>query len=144
MIKLIKDPLKSYWKSSEAHCGGLMPLGMSMESQIALKKRELEALKRITSLTDEMKVQLDGLAEQVCQMESNAETVSEVMRNWNSIMRSISQASLSLLQYAEGDYEVGAWAPETGENDGSQGREPTRTTPLPETLVRIRVDETEN
>lgn len=116
---------------------------MSMEGQIALKKRELEALKRITALTDEMKVQLDGLAGQVCQMESNAETVSEVMRNWNSIMRSISQAGLSLLQYAEGDYEVGAWAPETRENDGSQ-REPARTTPLPETLVRIRVDETEN
>lgn len=117
---------------------------MSMESQVAAKRRELEALKRITSLTDEMKLQLDALAGQVSQMENNAETVSEVMRNWNSIVRSISQAGLSLLQYAEGDYEVGAWAPQGKPKDEPQSNEPAGATPLPETLVRIRVDETEN
>lgn len=118
---------------------------MLIESQIASKRAELEALKKITSLTDEMKLQLDELAGQVCQMESNAETVSEVMRNWNSIVRSISQAGLSLLQYAEGDYEVGKWAPPAKEGEeGLPVKDPVGTAPLPETLVRIRVDEAEN
>lgn len=114
---------------------------VSLEEQILCKRRELAALKRITGLTEETKLQLDELAGQVRQMQSNAETVSEVMRNWNSIMRSISQAGLSLLQYADGDYEVGAWAPEDDNNDEERGN-PTEP-PLPETLVRIRVGETD-
>lgn len=116
----------------------------SLEEQIRYKRRELEALKRITALTEQTKTQLDELAGQVRLMHSNAETVSEVMQNWNSIMRSISQAGLSLLQYVDGDYEVGAWA--TGDNDNTKERgDPAAPveTPLPETLVRIRVDETD-
>lgn len=116
---------------------------LPLEDQIRSKRRELGALKRITALTEETKLQLDELAGQVRQMQSNAETVSEVMRNWNSIMRSISQAGLSLLQYADGDYEVGAWAPQSNENDEEEASAGTADAPLPETLVRIRVDETD-
>lgn len=109
-----------------------------MDDQLEAKKRELEALKKITALTDEMKLQLDELAGQVHQMNSNAASVSRVLENWNSITRSISLAGLSLLQYAEGDYEVGAW--KNNDNNEDMEQEDSHG-PLPETLVRIRMDE---
>lgn len=109
-----------------------------MDDQLEAKKRELEALKKITALTDEMKLQLDELAGQVHQMNSNAASVSRVLENWNSITRSISLAGLSLLQYAEGDYEVGAWK-NSGNNEDMEQEDSHG--PLPETLVRIRMDE---
>lgn len=112
---------------------------LSLEEQVEAKKRELEALKRITTLTDDMKLQLDELAGQVRQMNSNATSVSRVMENWNSISRSISLAGLSLLQYAEGDYEVGAWRHDNNRRN-EEGPEDGHG-PLPETLVRIRMDE---
>lgn len=117
---------------------------VSLDTQIACKKQELEALKKITALTDSMKLQLDELAGQVRQMQSNAETVSQVMENWNSITKSISQAGLSLLQYAEGDYEVGVWAAGNKGDDHKESVQRNVDTPLPETLVRIRVDEEDN
>lgn len=115
---------------------------MSLDSQVALKKQELEALKKITELTDTMKSQLDGMANQVEHMESNAETVSKVLENWDSITRSISQAGLSLLQYTEGDYEVGIWK-SNNKNEDESDKKNDQEIPLPETLVRIRVDDQE-
>lgn len=117
---------------------------MPLEEQIEVKKRELEALKKITALTDDMRLHLDELAGQVRQMNSNATSVSKVMENWNSISRSISLAGLSLLQYAEGDYEVGAWKNNNNNNNNNrkEGEEPEDGHgPLPETLVRIRMDD---
>ncbi|AQZ11919.1 DAD2 (YKR083C) [Zygosaccharomyces parabailii] len=111
---------------------------LHMEEQLEAKKKELEALKKITALTDEMKVQLEELSGQIRQMNSNAASVSQVLENWNSITRSISLAGLSLLQYAEGDYEVGVWKSESKNKD----EEPVDGHgPLPETLVRIRMNE---
>ncbi|AMD21225.1 HEL055Wp [Eremothecium sinecaudum] len=96
------------------------------------KKQELAYLQHITKLTDRLKLQLDKLSEQIKQMHDNAECVSEIMKNWDSIIKSISQASLSLLQYTENDYEFGSW--DTTNRDNSEN-EP----PLPETLVRVKV-----
>ncbi|GCE98350.1 DASH complex subunit dad2 [Zygosaccharomyces mellis] len=136
-----------------------------LEDQIEAKRKELEALKRITALTDDMKFNLDELAGQVRQINSNATSVSKVMENWNSISRSISLAGLSLLQYAEGDYEVGAWKKnynsngnqnnnsndnnnnDSNNNDNNNNSNKDREEPkdgqgpLPETLVRIRMDD---
>ncbi|CAR25939.1 hypothetical protein ZYGR_0A05090 [Zygosaccharomyces rouxii] len=119
---------------------------LPLEEQIEAKKRELEALKKITALTDDMKLQLDELAGQVRQMNSNATSVSRVMENWNSISRSISLAGLSLLQYAEGDYEVGAWKKDKNNNNSNNNKQDEEEPedghgPLPETLVRIRMDD---
>lgn len=121
---------------------------LPLEEQIECKKRELEALKKITALTDDMKTHLDELAGQVLEMNSNATSVSKVMENWNSISRSISLAGLSLLQYAEGDYEVGSWNNNNNNGDNNhsnqkkdeEGLEDSHG-PLPETLVRIRMDD---
>lgn len=111
---------------------------MPLEDQIASKRRELEALKKINTLTNSMRLQLDGLAVEVKKMHENAENTANVMKNWDSIVRSISQASLSLLQYSEGDYEVGIWDQDQKRSD--EREESESEPPLPETLVRVKVD----
>ncbi|CEP60736.1 Dad2p LALA0_S01e17788g [Lachancea lanzarotensis] len=114
---------------------------MILRDQIVAKQKELNALKQINTQTESMRSQLDALAVEVANMHQNAENVAQVMQNWDSIVRSISQASLSLLQYSERDYEVGAWKQETADSE-QQGSSPkdTADAPLPETLVRIKVD----
>lgn len=108
---------------------------MSSLSELEVKKRELDQLKQISALTQRLKTQLDDLSIQVKQMQDNAGVVEEVISNWDSVLRSVSQASISLLQYTEKDYEVGRWATSTVE--GSSDKDP----PLPETLVRIKATE---
>ncbi|CUS24816.1 LAQU0S20e00518g1_1 [Lachancea quebecensis] len=115
---------------------------MPLEDQIASKKRELEALKKINTLTKSMRLQLDDLAVEVKKMHENADNTANVMKNWDSIVRSISQASLSLLQYSEGDYEIGIWGQDQRRND--EREESENEPPLPETLVRVRVDNDES
>ncbi|CAI4034836.1 hypothetical protein SMKI_11G2880 [Saccharomyces mikatae IFO 1815] len=128
----------------------------SIDEQIATKQKELHSLQKITSLTDGLKIQLTELNKRVKEMGTNAESVAELMNNWDSIINNISQASLGLLQYAEGDYEIGPWKdfkrsePEpSGETDpGTQRTDKNSESngddedlvPLPETMVRIRVD----
>lgn len=108
-----------------------------LEEKKLSKQRELAALKRITSLTDDMRKQLDGLSEQVDQIHSNAGSVANVMANWDSIRKYISEASLGLLQYAEGDYEVGMW---DSNKKTTTDEDQDNTEPLPEALVRISVN----
>ena len=110
-------------------------LKRTMEDEIRIKRQELEALKKITGLTDTMKEHLDELSIQVLTMHSNAGTVAQVLSNWDSILKSISQASLGLQKYTEGDYNTGVW------DDNNSAREnDKKEMPLPETLVRMRVD----
>ncbi|SCU85532.1 LAFA_0D16226g1_1 [Lachancea sp. 'fantastica'] len=117
---------------------------MILKEQILAKQKELSALKKINALTDSMRSQLDALAVEVAGMHQNAENVAQVMQNWDSIVRSISQASLSLLQYSERDYEVGAWKQETTDSEQqTSSQQNTAEAPLPETLVRIKVDKDE-
>lgn len=114
-----------------------------LEEKKLYKQRELAALKKITALTDEMRKQLDGLSEQVDQIHSNAGSVANVMANWDSIRKYISEASLGLLQYAEGDYEVGMWEgnkKKTAEDEDKKSDEESNVEPLPEALVRISVN----
>ncbi|CAI4045582.1 hypothetical protein N7582_003608 [Saccharomyces uvarum] len=128
----------------------------SIDEQIVTKRKELQSLQKITSLTDGLKLQLVELNEQVKEIGTNAEAVAQLMNNWDSIINNISQASLGLLQYAEGDYEIGPWedskkseseqqrekdleSHEENENDDDNDEEEDLV-PLPETMVRIRVD----
>ncbi|QHS74669.1 Dad2p [Saccharomyces paradoxus] len=128
----------------------------SIDEQITTKRKELQSLQKITSLTDGLKIQLTELNDQIKEMGTNAESVAQLMNNWDSIINNISQASLGLLQYAEGDYEIGPWKDskknesersdeagiETQESDkNNEGNdEDEDLVPLPETMVRIRVD----
>ena len=128
----------------------------SIDEQIAIKRKELQSLQKITSLTDGLKIQLTELNEQIKEMGMNADSVAQLMNNWDSIINNISQASLGLLQYAEGDYEIGPWkdskkkeseqSNETGleaqgnDKNDEDNDEDEDLVPLPETMVRIRVD----
>ncbi|CAI4046771.1 hypothetical protein SUVZ_11G2920 [Saccharomyces uvarum] len=124
----------------------------SIDEQIITKRKELQSLQKITNLTDGLKLQLVELNEQVKEMGTNAEAVAQLMNNWDSIINNISQASLGLLQYAEGDYEIGPWE-DSKKSESEQQREKDLESheendndeeedlvPLPETMVRIRVD----
>ncbi|EJS42843.1 dad2p [Saccharomyces arboricola H-6] len=128
----------------------------SVDEQIITKRKELQSLQKITSLTDGLKHQLVELNERVKEMGTNAESVAQLMNNWDSIINNISQASLGLLQYAEGDYEIGPWKDSkkdeseqpdeisseshgSDENNGNNDKDEDLV-PLPETMVRIRVD----
>ncbi|QEU58575.1 Dad2 [Kluyveromyces lactis] len=127
---------------------------MAFETEIEAKRRELNYLKHVSALTQKLKAQLDELSVQVAQMNSNAVTVKDVMANWDSVLRSISQASISLLQYTENDYETGKWASKeehrtqqgtedesaaSESSDDNQQRQQDQLPPLPETLVRVKV-----
>lgn len=99
---------------------------MSLKEQAASKQRELDALKKITALTDTMKLQLDELNQQVKNIENNGKTVADVLSVWDSVTKSISEAGLGLLRYVEKDYEA-HW---DKDSDGM---------PLPEPLVRVYI-----
>ncbi|CDO91880.1 unnamed protein product [Kluyveromyces dobzhanskii CBS 2104] len=136
---------------------------MAYENEIESKRRELNYLKHVSALTKRLKLQLDELSVQVAQMNSNAMNVKDVMANWDSVLRSISQASISLLQYTENDYETGKWTnksvdrsneyQDTQQKSGSDSPESDlldaderkkqrdQVPPLPETLVRVKVAE---
>lgn len=94
----------------------------SIDEQIAIKRKELQSLQKITSLTDGLKIQLIELNEQIKEMGMNADSVAQLMNNWDSIINNISQASLGLLQYAEGDYEIGPWK-DSKKNESEQSNE---------------------
>ncbi|CCE64965.1 hypothetical protein TPHA_0J01430 [Tetrapisispora phaffii CBS 4417] len=114
----------------------------SIEAQIENKRQEFEALKKIVGLTDTMKVQLDALSNEVTQMHSNADSVSQIMLHWDSIMQYISQASLGLQKYSEGDYNVGTWDDSKTSKDKQEDKEQKESElPLPETLIRMKIDQ---
>ncbi|CCH58714.1 hypothetical protein TBLA_0A09270 [Henningerozyma blattae CBS 6284] len=111
----------------------------SLEHILREKTAELQALKQITSLTDNLKVELEQMAIQTSKIRDNSASVSEVTDHWNSILRSISQASLKILQYTQSDYEVGSWKNENNATEKDEDKD--NAVPLPETLVRIRTDD---
>lgn len=116
---------------------------LSLQEQAQQKQLELNNLKNITELTDRLKTELDILSKQVKQMHQSADTVADVMKNWDSIIRSISQASLGLLQYAESDYEVDQSQARVDDDDDDNDLDGNdHKLPLPEALVRIGVNKT--
>ncbi|CCF57856.1 hypothetical protein KAFR_0D02090 [Kazachstania africana CBS 2517] len=126
-----------------------------LREQLLSKERELAALKKIAALTDTMKLQLNELSDEVKQIEGNAQRVNDVMSIWNSVTRSISEASLGLLRYVEKDYEVGIWDDDNVDGDisktnssndeamdkSSEEIRQQKEIPLPETLVRVPINE---
>lgn len=109
----------------------------SRQNTLIEKQKELESLRQLATLTENLKHELDDLSNSASKINSNAEDVRNVTDHWNSIMRSISQASLKILQYASSDYEVDPWK-NLDDNKGKQDMQNKDEIPLPETLVRIR------
>lgn len=95
-----------------------------IQQKIAEKKAELENLNEIKKFTSILTNQLDELENKLDYMADGTESVALVLSNWQNVVKSVSLASLGLLKYSEKDYETG--------------------TPLPECLVRIKLDKDDN
>lgn len=95
-----------------------------IQQKIAEKKAELENLNEIKKFTSILTNQLDDLENKLDYMAEGTESVALVLSNWQNVVKSVSLASLGLLKYSEKDYETG--------------------TPLPECLVRIKLDKDDN
>ncbi|ODQ62331.1 hypothetical protein WICANDRAFT_25746 [Wickerhamomyces anomalus NRRL Y-366-8] len=96
---------------------------MSLQQRISEKRKELDSLNQIKQLSENLATQLEQLEAKLDTLSEGSESVAIVLSNWNNIIKSASLASMSLQNYTEGDYE--------NKDDP----------PLPETLVRLRIDE---
>lgn len=90
------------------------------ERKIAEKRQDLLRLQEFKQLTEKLADQLESIGDQLEIMKDGSESVALILSNWQSIVNSISMASLGLMKYSKQDYETGA--------------------PLPETLIRVRLD----
>ncbi|ODQ81130.1 hypothetical protein BABINDRAFT_12389 [Babjeviella inositovora NRRL Y-12698] len=86
------------------------------------KKDELAKLIQVKEYSEVLGNQLELLQEKLSTMADGTEALSLVLSNWDSIIQSVSLASMGLMKYSENDYE--------------NEEEP----PLPETLVRMRLE----
>ncbi|ANZ76577.1 BA75_03509T0 [Komagataella pastoris] len=94
-----------------------------LETRIQQKQQELESYKQIKELTSALAVSLSKLEEKLATLTDGTEAVSVVLSNWNHIVKASSLASMGLFKFSEQDYEN------------------IDNPPLPETLVRFRLNE---
>lgn len=92
----------------------------SLQSRIEDKREELENLQELKKFTGILVSQLEQIEEKFETMADGAESVALVLSNWKSVMNSVSLASLGLLKYSSKDFK--------------------ESVPLPECLVRIKLD----
>ncbi|ODV78060.1 DASH complex, subunit Dad2 [Suhomyces tanzawaensis NRRL Y-17324] len=87
------------------------------------KRADLEMLQEFRQLTAELATNLELVGDKLEHMKGGTESVALILANWQNVVKSISLASLGLMKYSESDYESRA--------------------PLPEALVRIKLDKEE-
>jgi DASH complex subunit DAD2 len=92
--------------------------------KIAEKRADLQKLQEFRQLTNELATSLEQVGEKLDIMKDGTESVSLILANWQNVVKSISLASLGLMKYSDQDYEI--------------------KTPLPEALVRIKLDKDED
>lgn len=96
---------------------------LSLQLVVDEKRTELQNLNEIKRFTEILTDQLEQLEEKLDTMSDGAETAALVFSNWQNVMKSVSLASLGLMKYSQKDYE--------------------EQKPLPECLVRIKLDKEE-
>ncbi|CUM62684.1 uncharacterized protein PRCAT00000238001 [Priceomyces carsonii] len=101
-----------------------MQKGNIYEQKLQEKRIELEKLMEFRDLSETLALQLEEVEEKLNKMNSGAESVALVLSNWQNVIRSVSLASLGLMKYTEKDYQD--------------------KVPLPESLVRIRLENSDN
>ncbi|KAK6465083.1 DASH complex subunit Dad2-domain-containing protein [Scheffersomyces coipomensis] len=94
------------------------------QQKIAEKKADLEKLQEFRTLTSELATYLEGIGDRLDHMKDGTESVALILANWQNVVKAISLASLGLLKYSDKDYDT--------------------KTPLPEALVRIKLDKDED
>lgn len=99
-----------------------------IELRILAKRRELQSLQLLNSQILTMTSNFEHLQTNMADLASGTESVSEIMNNWQSILKSITMANLSIQKYSSLDY------------DNFESTNKIDNLPLPETLVRIKMD----
>ncbi|PVH19223.1 hypothetical protein CXQ85_001524 [Candidozyma haemuli] len=92
----------------------------SVQTAIEEKKEELSQLKVLNKYTYDLVLQLEEIQEKLSTMGDGVESVALILSNWQNVINSISLASMGVLKYSSKDYKD--------------------KQPLPETLVRIKLD----
>ncbi|KAF2210141.1 hypothetical protein CERZMDRAFT_99832 [Cercospora zeae-maydis SCOH1-5] len=100
-----------------------------IQSRINEKKLELESLKQLRDLSAGLAGQMQQLEEKLATLSNGTEAVAAVMANWNTVLRAIHMASAALPRPKEAD---------------EQQTEPSAEPQLPQTLVRIPIEQAED
>lgn len=96
----------------------------STQEQIFLQKKEqIAKLQEFKNLSGKMVHQLEQVAEMIDTMSDGAENAALMLDNWQHVIKSISLASVSVLNFADPEYK-----PDTS---------------LPDVVVRVRANEAE-
>lgn len=101
-----------------------MQRSSQLQERIEQKRTELQHLTQIRDYTETVTNQLGELQEQLDHIVDGTESVALVLSAWQTVVRSISLASIGLQKYSQQDYETGK--------------------PLPESLVRMPLDNDEH
>ncbi|CAH6719389.1 DASH complex subunit Dad2p [[Candida] jaroonii] len=97
-----------------------MQRSRQLQERIEHKRAELQHLTQIRDYTETVTNQLGELQEQLDQVVDGTESVALVLSVWQTVVRSISLASIGLQKYSQQDFENGK--------------------PLPESLIRLVLD----
>ncbi|KAK0514570.1 hypothetical protein JMJ35_003187 [Cladonia borealis] len=98
-------------------------------ARINEKKAELESLKQLRDLSGGLAAQMQALEEKLSTLSDGTEAVAAVLSNWHNVLRAINMASLKVPK------------PSPGEEDANAKSKPETEVPLPQTLVRIPVEQ---
>ncbi|KAK0347627.1 DASH complex subunit dad2 [Friedmanniomyces endolithicus] len=105
------------------------PQTSALHSRIAEKKVELESLRQLRDLSAGLAGQMQQLEEKLATLGTGTEAVAAVMGNWNQVLRAVFMAS--------GESKI------PKPDKGGEEEEDAATMPLPQTLVRIPIQQSE-
>ncbi|KAK9459417.1 DASH complex subunit Dad2-domain-containing protein [Lipomyces oligophaga] len=105
-------------------------LQAALETKIADKIQEQASLIELRDLSKNLYAQLEKMLAELESLESGTEVVAQIMDHWNSVLRTISLASTSILSREES-------ARQSSQGPSKDDDELQRKAKLPEKLVRM-------
>lgn len=112
-----------------------------LQARIGEKKAELENLRQLRDLSAGLAGQMQQLEDKLSTLSDGTQAVAEVLGNWNNVLRAIHMASgkdcTSYEVYGADTDVATAKIPKPKEAEGEE------ETPLPQTLVRIPIQQAE-
>ncbi|KAL8695284.1 MAG: hypothetical protein Q9218_000183 [Villophora microphyllina] len=104
--------------------GGQSPM---LLARISEKKAELEDLKQLRDLSANLAAQVQSLEEKLSTLSDGTEAVAAVLSNWHTVLQAINMASVKI--------------PKPKSVESGNATEISSNTSLPQTLVRIPVEQ---
>ncbi|KAI9728733.1 MAG: hypothetical protein M1828_002839 [Chrysothrix sp. TS-e1954] len=100
-----------------------------LAARIAEKKRELSDLRELRDLSGTLASQMAQLEEKLSTLAGGTEAVAAVLSNWHNVLRAVSMASMKV--------------PKPKGEDDEEAKGANEEMELPQTLVRIPVQQTQ-